>query len=765
MIPLLRLSVRRPRLVIAVIGALTLLAAWFVPRVGLRLEGRALIPADHPSMAASDRESERFGLRDVVVVAVHDREGPATARALGEVAAISRELAGLEGIVPGSVASLATLPRLYIADDVLDLRPLLDRAPDDPATAEAVRRETAALGLDDGILLARDHRAAAIYAEVAPEADRYVLRRELREIADRHSAPGLEIHYSGTALAQAVLGEAAAGDLARLVPLVMLAMAGVLTLVYRRPAPALISIAEIGVSLVWTAGWMGATGQSVFVTTLALPVVLIVIGVSDDVYALDRYFAAVRERPELPPAESVFTALSTVHRPILLTALTTGAGLLCLIATSLEPQRVFGIFGALAVAFSTLLTFTLVPALLVLVQPRRGDAARLAAPAAAFAERAMDRWFEVLRRTRPAAVLGPLAVLVLAASAFATRVEIGDNWVVNLPPSSDTARGDRAINRLMAGTNTLELALDSGRPAGFHDPGAVAALGAIEDALRASPEVGAVDSLYGDVVRVNAALEGVPYREYRAALARGEARLDGPRIEQALLLLDSVGSSPRVRRLDPAARHTRMTVFVNSADYTRVGHVLEVAREAGTEALGPDAIEPFGDGWVGYTTIRLLVIGQLRSIALAVLSDTALLVVLFGSLAVALIAVSPVVTGVVLVFGTLAATGTSLGTASSMFAAIALGVGIDYSIHLVAAERRHRKLGAPGPEAVRRALMQTGPAILTSALAIAAGFSLLGFSAVMPNRRLGLLVALTMTLCAIVTLVLVPCLSLLRNRR
>lgn len=777
MLPLLRFSIQRPRLTVAVIAVLAVAATVFIPRIGLRLEGRALIPPDHPSMEASDRESERFELRDVIVVAVHDRDGTMTPRALTAVREIGRELAALDGVVSGSVASLATMPRLYIEDGLLDLRPLLDREAGRPEeggalrdtalrdTAVAVRRESVALGLDDDILLAADHEALAIYAEVADDADRYRLRRRLHELVSQHSLPGLEIHCSGTALAQAVLGEAAARDLAHLVPLVMLIMAAVLTAIYRRLAPALISLAEIGVSLVWTAAWMGLTGQNVFVTTLALPVVLIVIGVSDDVYALNRYFALLRERPDLDPRQAAVSALEAVHRPILLTAMTTGAGLLCLTATNLEPQRVFGLFGALAVAFSTLLTFTLVPALLVIVRPRPAPAKAAAAGVpTVLGERWMDRWFSLLRRTRPAAVLIPLAVLVATAAALATRVEIGDSWVANLPPESDTARGDRAINRLLAGTNTVELALDSGRPSGFLDPGAVAALGSIEDALLASREVGAVDSLYSDVVRVNAALQGRPYREYRAALARGEGSLDGPRVEQALLLLDSLGSSPRTARLDPAARRTRMTVFVNSADYSRVGQVLEVARTAGAEAFGRGAIEPFGDGWVGYTTIRLLVVGQVRSIALAVVSDTVLLVLLFGSLLTALIAVSPVVVGIVLVFGSLAATGTALGTASSMFAAIALGVGVDYSIHLVATEREHRRRGSGAEEAVRRALIGTGPAILTSAVAIAAGFSLLGFSSVMPNRQLGLLVASTMTVCAIVTLVLIPFFSLHRKR-
>jgi hypothetical protein len=139
------------------------------------------------------------------------------------------------------------------------------------------------------------------------------------------------------------------------------------------------------------------------------------------------------------------------------------------------------------------------------------------------------------------------------------------------------------------------------------------------------------------------------------------------------------------------------------------------------------------------------------------------MVLLFGSLMTALLAIAPVVLTVVTVFAVLAASGAPLGAANSMFAAIALGIGVDYSIHLVTSYREMFAQGLEKARALEAALLSSGPAILTSAVAIAAGFSVLGFSKVVPNRDLGLLVALSMTVCAVLTLVLVPALILARR--
>jgi len=167
------------------------------------------------------------------------------------------------------------------------------------------------------------------------------------------------VYLSGSALAQAVLGEATARDLARLIPAVIAVLGVMLFLSFRHAAPALLSLAEIGVSLLWMSGLMGLTGQPVFVTTLVLPVVLICVGVSDDVYALGHYFCEAARAEHATTEETIVAAFSSAARPVTITAVSTVVGLLSMAVVSLNPLRVFGMFGAAAILFSTLFTFSL----------------------------------------------------------------------------------------------------------------------------------------------------------------------------------------------------------------------------------------------------------------------------------------------------------------------------------------------------------------------------------------------------------------------
>ena len=94
---------------------------------------------------------------------------------------------------------------------------------------------------------------------------------------------------------------------------------------------------------------------------------------------------------------------------------------------------------------------------------------------------------------------------------------------------------------------------------------------------------------------------------------------------------------------------------------------------------------------------------------------------------------------------------------TSMIAAIALGVGIDYAVHLL---WRH---GRPAPdeadEALESALGATGWGIVINALEVSAGLSLLAFGTIVPMRNFGLLTASAMIVSAVFTLLLVPVLA------
>lgn len=757
---LLLFSVTRPRLVLAAFVLLTVAACLFVPRIRLQLDARSLVPVGESELRASDEAAAVFGLRDVVLVGVvNEAEGIYNPETLTRISSIGEALAKMDGIVPHSVTSLANVPRLSISEDRMDARPLL------PVGGErqagwwgSVAGEVAASGLDDGVLVARDGRAAMVYAEVRPEADRYDILAQVKRLKDREAGGRDAVYLSGTSLAQAELGQASAGDLFRLVPLVLVVLGAALMLSLRHPAAALISLLEIGVSLCLTLGLMGLTGQAVFVTTLVLPVVLISVGVSDDVFALTRYFDERRRAPDATAKEAAVAVFLSLRRPIAVTTITTSVGLLSMALTSLEPLRVFGIFSTAAILCSTLCTFTLVPALLVLLDPAHTARQR---EKAGRDERRARALFDLLVSVGPRRVLLSALVLACVAAWAATRVRVEDSWINNLPAASEVARDDAVLNEALAGTTTLELLVDSGQPGGFLQPRNLSALRALAKTLGELPQVGAVRSVGDDIVRLDASLRAVPRADYLERLDRGEIQLSGEEIERDLMLLEISRRASMSSWIDREYRRARLTVFVRSADYNRIKGVIEAAGAAARETLkGQVVVTPFGDGWISYVTVRLLVEGQLAAIVFALLVNLLVLSVLLKSVKTGLVALLPVGFSVLFVFALLGLSGLELGIANSMFVGIALGCGCDFAAHLAVTYRQGLRRGAGSLDSIRHAFTHTAPAIITSATAIASGFSILLFSNIRPNAQLGLMVCLCLAVCAAATLVIVPSLVL-----
>ena len=752
---LLRFSVRHPRVVVTLAGAITLCALVFIPRIQLRLDGRSLIPSNLPEFGEGDRAASRFELRDLVLIGVGNEEsGVYTPETLQRIARLSDGLSRVDGIVPGSVVSLSTVPRVALVDGKVDTGPLY--RPDDQFNSDTIqqlRREVIKRGYNTGLLISADAKGAAIIAKVEPDADRYRLLQDTRALIEKESSGKDSVYLSGSALAQAVLGLATARDLARLIPAVIAVLGVMLFLSFRHLVPALLSLTEIGVSLIWMAGLMGLTGQPVFVTTLVLPVVLICVGVSDDVYALGHYFTELEHAAGAKTEATIVAAFSGVARPVATTAVSTVVGLLSMAAVSLNPLRVFGLFGSAAIVFSTLFTFSLLPALLALLKPcirSKGDATVTLGGRPALSA------LHLLTGASPRRVVICALLVAGCAALTTTRLRVDDSWIRNLPGNSDIVRGDRFFNEKLAGTTALELMVDATHGGWFNSKEGIAALGSLEWVLARVTHVGAVNCVFNDVVRTNASLIGLNYNAYRTALRTGRLPLTNDDVDRAFTALSQSPQAALRERVDDDHRWARVTVFIRDADYSRIDSVLKAAeRETLGQGLG-HKIVPFGDGWISYLTVRLLVEGQVSSIALALLTDLILITILLRSVRMGLIAVLPVGFSLLLVLAALAVAGTPLGIANSMFAGIALGIGLDFAIHLTTAYRQKLREGMFAGEALRSTLELTGPAICVSAASITAGFSVLMLSELVPNVQLGVMICLCLLTCAATTLLLIP---------
>ncbi|HEY0553675.1 MAG TPA: MMPL family transporter [Thermoanaerobaculia bacterium] len=219
----------------------------------------------------------------------------------------------------------------------------------------------------------------------------------------------------------------------------------------------------------------------------------------------------------------------------------------------------------------------------------------------------------------------------------------------------------------------------------------------------------------------------------------------------------------RVRGIvDAGGTRGLVNVFLHGSDYARTARLMAALRVWERSHLNPYGIRLgfAGDVAVSQALIGGVVTTQLESLALSLLGIFAVTAGLSRSLRRGLLCVVPAALAVLLDFAVLGWRGIPLGVATSMFAGMTLGVGVDYAIHLLDRLERPRQSGMGGMEgAAATALATTGPAILTDAASTILGFAVLLVSQVPANERLGSLLALSLTACVAATLLVVPALS------
>lgn len=201
-------------------------------------------------------------------------------------------------------------------------------------------------------------------------------------------------------------------------------------------------------------------------------------------------------------------------------------------------------------------------------------------------------------------------------------------------------------------------------------------------------------------------------------------------------------------------------VFLKDANFVDTARLLEKIRDYERTQLKPHGmtISLAGDVAVSQTLIGAIVSTQTRSLLLSLVGILVVASLMGRSLIWGVLCVMPCALAVLINFAVMGWAGIPLGVATSMFAGMTLGIGVDYAIHLMERFRHACDRGLARSDAINDAVRATGPAIFIDALAVGLGFGVLTLSQVPANARLGALVLLSIVSCFTATLLLLPAL-------
>jgi hypothetical protein len=225
--------------------------------------------------------------------------------------------------------------------------------------------------------------------------------------------------------------------------------------------------------------------------------------------------------------------------------------------------------------------------------------------------------------------------------------------------------------------------------------------------------------------------------------------------------LEQVQGSQRVHEVvEPRLERGLVTVFLKNANFVDTARLMAALREYERTRLAPRhiRIDFAGDVAVSQTLIGAIVRSQVGSLLFSLLGVLAVTVLVFGSLRWGLLCIVPPGLAVTATFAVMGWTGMPLGVATSMFASMVLGVGVDFAIHLVSHFRAAVERAPDRASAVSSSLVTIGPPVVTHALAVTLGFGILVLSQVPANAQLGAITVVSLLSCLAATLLVIPAL-------
>ena len=562
-------------------------------------------------------------------------------------------------------------------------------------------------------------------------------------------------------------------------------------------------LVTIAVSMIWTAGitvWLGITiSQMIGITAI----LVFSVGIADCVHVMSAYFSFRQQG--LAHYDALSKSYGKTGLALLVTSLTTIAGIIALATSDILPIQVFSLMAAMGVALAFLFTIILLPLLLDIWHPgAMGGSASLAdrlgsrwqslpgvlkalyalvylaaifallgiaigsyiALASAFTYVVVQWQKPILQRIPRITQKHPFIILALFGSLFLScaygmsLLRIDTNMTELTREGNPMRVAYDVVDENMAGAQSMVIMVDSHQADGLLEPEVMRAIDQLQ--LR-------IETNYADQVTRSYSLANI-VKDTFEKMNDDEASFyripeTQQMISQLLYLFNS--ANPDDRRSLVSDDYSRANITLNiynagSYEYKQFFDNIAVDIDeifAAAQAKNPE-LEVYLTGTMALM-MRMadeVATSQFASFSLALGVISVIMVITLGSLQAGAIAMIPNVIPALLGFGLMGLLGVPLDTDTILIAPLIIGLAVDDTIHFMTHYRVELIRTKSIELALSSAINEVGQAVMFTTMVLGLGFALLSFSDYLGMAKLGFFGSLAIFVALLCDLFLIPAL-------
>lgn len=499
--------------------------------------------------------------------------------------------------------------------------------------------------------------------------------------------------------------------------------------------------------VIWLIGFMGWLNIELDLLTTLLPSLLFIVGTSDIIHLLAKYIQEIRKGRK--KVKALYITIKEMGWITFLTSFSTAVSLASLQTSALLPIRIFGLYASLGVILAFIITFLLLPALLMYIPEttiRKSDRKRaISIPW----DNLLNKIFEL--GSRKGKLIFTFAILISGIGLYGTTRISRDIKLLD-----DVGEGDPIRQQLnffeteFTGVRNLEMAIEPKPGTELHSIAFLKEIEKIETFIEKTGACHAIISLPDFYRRANYIWhfnrDQYNILPHDTAFIREVQQLSvGSEPYQNLVRMDEglTRISARMRDLGSdsmAIFAARLAAFTNRHTDT----TLYTYRLTGTAVLFEKNNE--------YLTSGIFTSLLLSAVIIALAMGT-----LFRSWQMLLIAFIPNLLPILVLGGIMGFFGISLKASTVIVIALAFGIAFDDTIHFLGRLKIELKRGgADKKEIIRNTLLACGEGLILTTFVLSAGFLLLIASDFGGTFYVGLFCCITLTFALIADLLILP---------
>lgn len=558
-----------------------------------------------------------------------------------------------------------------------------------------------------------------------------------------------EVHITGRAPGQAYYVELLQHEFVLFISISLILITLFLIVAFRSFWGVWVPLLVVLLAVIWTVGLLARLDHPLGIMLNVLPVIVFVVGVSDVVHLVTRYFEELRK--EQPKMKALITAFKEVGLATFLTSVTTGIGFLTLMTSNIEPIREFGMYTAIGIFLAFILAYTLLPAVLVLSsRPKAVDHPTNKL----FWEKRLRNLFRWVLRRRIAVLVGSSMVFLLSLLG-AMQIESNNYLLEDLRDSDPLKQQFFFMEEHFGGVRPFELYVEVTDPhKTVYDMEVLREIEKLNHYLDTGYLVGAQISVAHVVKSLN-----------QAANSGRRAQYELPETERQLQSL--------LRKLKAAEKMGTLSAIVDeSGKKTRIagriadeGNIAVTAKNEKLMAFIDESIDPellrfrlTGTSMLIDLNNEALSTNMIYGLLIAFGVIALIMGLLYRSLKMVILTLIPNMLPVLMIAGIMGWTGIPLKVSTSIIFTIAFGIAVDDTIHFMSKLKLELLKGRSMIYAIKRTFLSTGKAIVVTSIILCGGFITLIGSGFLGTYYIGLLISMMLLFAVLADLLLLPAL-------